>query len=472
MRFADGMAAMPSPVRVLVLCLLLVGPSSADGEVIVRWNQTQVPAAESLGISTLVIPAANTAAVQDAVRKGYRVYLEAEGPALANLKLPAESASGIVVSGTASAEQLQALRRRLSPATRVFSTVEGGAWPHVRLNWVTLRNDVLQVSSRTAQPWIESNAARVRLAGIGNDQARLLTYTWEPITISDMHQGPALENYLVAIAEAGTFGTDLVLPLHEGFQRSLLLGRPDARADWQQIRRYLDFYSWDLPARYQRISNIGVITAQPTDAFEVLNLLTRHNLSYEVIAPQDLPGRKLESLAVLIVTEPPGKQQVEALTQFARGGGTVVLSGLEGPIDWQGEPVSKTEQQLTYRIGNGLVLRRLQAIEDPNDFALDIRDVLGRDKRTLEIWNGVTVLAAPYQDPDTRTLLITLLNYAHVASPIQLRVRGTYSTVHYETPEAEAVLVPFRQRDGQTEFVLPELHVGGRVFLSRDGPSS
>ena len=36
--------------------------------------------------------------------------------------------------------------------------------PHVRLNEVTRRNDVLQVAGRSAQPWLENNGALVRLA--------------------------------------------------------------------------------------------------------------------------------------------------------------------------------------------------------------------------------------------------------------------------------------------------------------------
>ena len=58
----------------------------------------------------------------------------------------------------------------------------------------------------------------------------MLTYPWTPSTLSETDEGPALENYLLAIAEAGSFGADLVLPLHERFGRRLLLGQPQARA--------------------------------------------------------------------------------------------------------------------------------------------------------------------------------------------------------------------------------------------------
>ena len=83
---------------------------------------------------------------------------------------------------------------------------------------------------------------------------------------------------------------DLLLPLHERFQRRLLLGQPQARAEWGEIRRYVEFYSWSLPGRYRPIANIGVVTANPMQWFEVMNLLMRHNLPFELLAPARLAG--------------------------------------------------------------------------------------------------------------------------------------------------------------------------------------
>jgi hypothetical protein len=108
----------------------------------------------------------------------------------------------------------------------------------------------------------------------------------------------------------------------------------------------------------------------------------------------------------------------------------------------------------------------LKEIGDPNTFALEMRQMLGRDHRAIDIWNGITVVAAPYREPDGEAVLVAVLNYAHQLLPVQLRIRGTFSTVRYETPEDPAALLPHEHRDGCTEFVLPALHIGGRVFLS------
>jgi hypothetical protein len=202
---------MSSYARILFL-LLLVQPAPVQGEVLVRWDLDQVPARESLGVSTLLIRVDRTAAIEDALAKGYRVYVELDSGTPA--KLPAlERLSGVVVSGSASPKQLAGLKQRLAiPPAHIRSTEDRGKWPHVRLNWVTSEDDVLQVSSRTSQPWLENNGALIRIAQTErHGVAPLLAYPWTPITISDVHQGPALENYLVAIAEAGSFGSDLVL---------------------------------------------------------------------------------------------------------------------------------------------------------------------------------------------------------------------------------------------------------------------
>lgn len=463
---------MSTYCRFLVLFVLLSWPQvAARAEVLVRWDLDQVPSRESLGITTLVIPAAKAALLQEAVTKGYRVYLDMEAATLSAAAPIPESVSGVLVRGAASAQQLDALRQRLrAPGARVLPVDERGAWPHVRLNWVTMRNNVLQVSSRTSQPWLESNAALGRIGAVERHGAPfMLSPRWEPNTVADTDQGPALENYLVAIAEAGTFGYDLVLPLHERFERNLLMGTPAARADWQEIRRYLEFYSWDLPRQYRRVSNIGVVTADPMGAIEVLRLLSRHNLPFELMAPGALRDDALKGFALAIVLDPVGQAQVGALTRFARSGGIAVLNGPAQGVKWEGAvQLVDTERHVSYRLGEGRVLELLEPIANPDEFARDMREVLGTEGRVLDVWNGITVMLAPYQDPGGDTMLVTALNYAYDDQPIQVRVRGTFSLGYSESPGSAPVLLPLRQRDGHTEFVLPALRVGGRVFLSRE----
>jgi hypothetical protein len=457
---------MLTSLRVLTsLALLLSVVESARAEILIRWDQQQVPSPQSLALSTLVVPARNTAAVQHALAQGYRVYLEVEASALAGFIPPRQGLAGVVVKGNAGTTPLLQLRRQLaSRGARVLTLDERGKWPHIRTNWVTRNKEVLQVTSRSAQPWIENNAALFRIS----DAHQLVTYNWTPITLADKDEGPALENYLVAIAEAGSYGADLVLPLHERFQHRLLLGHPQARADWNEIRRSIEFYSWNLHGRYRPIANIGVVTAEPMLSFEVMNLLLRHNLLFDVMVPSELSAQKLAGFDLLVVPDKPVGRHIDTLMGFAQQGGTVVVFvSEEGSFPWRGpSPVLKTADRASYQVGKGRVVEVLKAVADPNAFALEVRQLLGREHRVIDIWNGITVLTASYDEPSGQTVLVTALNYAHQPLPVQIRVRGTFSEVHYESPEEPAALLPYEHREGYTEFVLPTLRIGGRVFLT------
>jgi hypothetical protein len=464
------------PIRdcVLALALLVWSGGVSRAEVFVRWDLDEVPSRDSLGIATLLIPASRPLALQDALAKGYGVVLDLDAASMSDALVPATPVSGVVVRGDASPQQLDALRQRLrSPGARVMRVDRRGLWPQVRLHRVTLRDDVLQVASRSAQPWLDSNAVFTRIAAAEGDATPLLLApVREPVTAVERDQGPALEDYLLAIAEAGSFGHDLVLPLHQEFQRRLLLGQPAARAEWRDIRRYLEFFSWDLPRRHRRVRNVGVMTADPMASIEILRLFTRHNLPVEVVPSGALPGANLADFALIVALDPLAPAQIPPLAAFARSGGTVVLNGPPSGLRWEGAvPVAKDARQGAYRLGEGRLLQLTDPVGDPDEFALDVRNVLGPQGRVVDVWNGITVLVAPYEDPAGESMLVTIVDYAHASQPIPVRVKGTFSQAHYESPESEPVLLPLRRRNGYTEFDVPAPRVGGRVFLGRERKS-
>jgi hypothetical protein len=466
----------------LAVCLVAARPAAA--EVLIRWDEAEVPSATSLGISTLVIPAENGAAVRSAVARGYRVYLEVTARALSAFVPPADGFAGIVVRGQASSQQLALLRSRVGRGARVITLDERGKWPHIRSNWVTRNGEVLQVSNRSAQPWIESNAALMRIihstpqgppskAMAGAPPSVFLTYAWQSEMQSELDEGPETDNYLVAIAEAGSFGGNLLLPLHKRFENDLLLGLPQARDAWQRIQRYLAFYSWELPSRYAPVANIGVATANALAWFEVMNLLSRHNLPFQLIAPERLSTEIAAALDVLIVLDPPTSGQYKVLDAFARRGGTVVIDVTAATTPSSSQrpwaavpPLLTSDERVTYQVGDGRVVEVRQGIANPDKFALEIREVLGPAHRTIDIWNGITVVAAAYKDPGGSRALVSVLNYAHQPLPVQLRLAGTFSLVQYESPEESPTLLPYEHRDGFTEVVLPALRSGARLFLS------
>ena len=391
-----------SAALLVVACL----GSIVEADVLVRWDQADVPSRATLGIASLVVPAANSGAIDRAEREGFAVYVE-------------------------QASEARLTPRHDSPGAEGIALESRGKWPHIRANFVARNNVISQVASRTAQPWIENNAALLRvLQTSASGSYPMLTYAWTPVTRAESEEGPAVENYLVAIAEAGSFGGNVLLRLHPRLQKDLLLGKPQARAAWNDIRRYIDFYADNLPRRYRRVVDVAVVTAEPMRAFEIINLLARHNVPFEIVDPKTAASRDLAPFKLLIVPDHVPDAASVATSFGARG-----------------------------------VLVTAEQSRDPNKLALEIRRLLGREKRTIDIWNGITVIAAPYQDPDGSGMLVTAVNYTYQPLPVQMRVRGTFSQVQFESPEQDAVLLPHERRDGFTEFVIPALRVGGRVFL-------
>jgi hypothetical protein len=208
-----------------------------------------------------------------------------------------------------------------------------------------------------------------------------------------------------------------------------------------------------------------------------MNLLSRHNLPFQLIAPAGLTTELTASLDLLIVLDSPTAAQFTVLDAFARRGGTLVLdrTGIAGNQAGSGSPwaalppLVTSDERVSYKVGDGRVVEVRKGIANPDRFALEIRELLGPAHRSIDIWNGITVIAAAYKDPDGRSTRVHVLNYAHQPLPVQMRIAGTYSLVQYESPEEPSILLPYQHRDGFTEVVLPALRTGGRIFLS-NGP--
>lgn len=410
--------------------VLLAAPVRA--EVLVRWDQPRVPDRAALGIESLVIPIEQIDAIQDAARKGYRVFVDVDGSRSGRRTIPPAARGGVVVRGEVSDAQMRRMRADLpDPAARVIVLEERGKWPHVRLNEMTSRDGVLQISSRTAQPWLEHNHALVRIAGLTGDSSRALSHAWTRRTPSGQTNEPSLDDYLLAIAEAGSAGVSLVLRLHPNLQDALLRGLPDARREWRAIREAIVFESW-VPAGYAAMADVAVVVRDPWAFYEPLNLLARHNVAVRLLSPDGLPGDALAPL--VIVVDPPGPP---------------VLAALEA-----------------HKAGDGEVMHLDEPVVDPNAFALDVRNRLGPERRSVDVWNGITVLLTSWRDEADGTMVVRVVNYAHLPRPVQLRIRGSFSRVHLEVPGEEPRLIPFVHRGSAAEVVIPSVRAGARLFLT------
>ncbi len=439
-----------------------------------QWNDATLPPASSLGVNDIVVAwerSAPAALLATARKQGYRVYVESPlDQATSAAKGCAEaSCAGIILnvleSESAETEKSIARLRSAYPKLRVLVLSPNGKQPKMRGSLVIKRDSVLEVSSPTAQPWIDTNLACIKIEQRARrPQIPLYTFSWA-------EQGPqtvlTADDYSLAVAEAGAFHADLVLPLDEHLQEGLNKRDREAWALWNQVRSTLRF-SADAGTRVlEPAANVAVIVDQLDTNDEVANLLSRHNIPFQVFIAADLKTEELKGFDIVIVFAKPNAETAERIKNLAMGGATVVAVDAHGKYSWQSsQPVQVNEHTTLYPVGNGKVLELAEPVSDPETFAQDIRRLLGKQNALLSLWNGLTTIAVPYKDSSARITLLELVNYAGEPLRLQVQVKGSFSTIRYETPEHGCCesLEPVKH-NGFTEFVIPEIRITGRVHL-------
>jgi len=359
--------------------------------------------------------------------------------------------------------------RSAYPKLKFLVLNRNGKQPDMRGGLVIKKDSVLEVSSPTAQPWIDSNLAFVKGERAAHPaQIPLYTFSWD---VSDAHQQKTLTatDYSLAVAEAGAFHADLLLQLDPHLQQSLGNHDAPAWALWNQVRDVAKFYSVpkDNDLQLKAAANVGLVVDHVDPSDEVPNLLARHNIPFRVFLTADFNAVDLEPLDVLIVFAKPDEGIKKQITVFANSGKTVVLVDAHGSYPWQSsQPDRLNEHTVSYVVGNGKVLELSEPVSDPETFAQDIRRLVGKRDSLLSLWNGLTTIAVPYKDREGILQAVEFVNYAAEPLRVQVQVKGSFSSVRYENPGHECCesLAPVRH-DGFTEFVIPDLRLAGRVHL-------
>lgn len=458
----------------LLLAGALLAPA-AFSKVYVRWTQNNLPAPKVLGVTDLVIPWSDDAQslVAAARKHGYQVYLEAN---LAQSATVAEAAAssgvaGIILNGSGAEEsQLQqtAGELRAKYAKLKFLVLsDHGKQPEMR-GWLVFKRDgILQVSSPTSQPWLDENLAMVRYErAFEPRQVPLYTFSWDLTDPLVKQNGPSPADYSLAVAEAGAFRADLVLELHPQQQKGLAVGDSHALADWEQVRQTIAFYQ--RPENQKDAAAVGIITDDYDTSYEEINLMARHNIPFRVLNSYSVKPQDLESFSVVIVFAAPGKELREGIQTFAEQGGVAVLVNLPGPYPWESPAAAKkNEHSVTYTVGKGRVIELGEAINDPETFAQDVRRLMNKDGIPVSLWNSLTALVAEYPGEKPGEATVELVNYDQEPIQVQVQVKGKFASVRYDSP-----LQPCCQElqpayvDGFTQFVVPNLLIGGRVHLA------
>lgn len=464
---------MGTASQVSLLCLFLLLPLPVWSSVFVGWSNPHVPAPEELGFRDIVVPWNESATSLLAnVKQGYRVYVQVstQQAAVAADKAAKNGAAGLLVAVTHSerepAQAMLASLRSSYPKLKILALTTEGKQPEMRGSMVIKRDAVLEVSSPTAQPWIDSNLSLVRIEQRAfPDQVPLYTFSWNASQSGEQRDRPQATDYVLAVAEAGALHADLLLQVDKGLQKALTEHDASAWKLWNQVRSAAKFKR-DGEA-LESAANLAVMVDDLDTGDEVMNLLARHNIPFRVFVPADLEEMHSQLYDVITVFAKPDEHAAAQLADFASSGKTVVLADAHGSYPWQkGEPLRLNEHATSYSIGSGKVLELSEPVSDPETFAQDIHRLIGKQNSLISLWNGLTTIAVPYSEEDGKVKLLELINYAEEPVRVQVRVRGSFPSVRYESPGGTSCqsLSPV-SHDGFTEFVIPALRIAGRVHL-------
>jgi hypothetical protein len=467
--------------RVLILvCLLASAPSW--GKVLLRWNQASLPPAATMGINELLVSWDADDLIASARRQGYLVYAEVPVSKTADFTGRAKRSdlTGIVFNpGDAQSGQVDDAFRQLQTAYSGLPIVvldSNAKQPQMKGQLVIKKDGILQVTSPTAQPWIDTNLALVKLdQAFRPAQIPLYEFQWDLSDSALQEHGPDTADYALAVAEAGAFRSDLILTLHSKLEKALSQNDSAAVKVLAQIKRYADFYARGDNNSGAPEANVGVIIDSPQKAYEPINLLARHNIPFTVLKTSGLKAQSMTAFDLLVVFAALNEPLTTAISDFAAKAGIVVVVGAQGSYPWQsGKSIPAGEHSVAYATGTGRVIELRGAVFDPETFAQDIRRLLEqdldqkKDELKISLWNALTVIAVPYDLPGGRGKVVELVNYSEESIPVQVRIKGSFSSIRYDSPERSCCesLTPV-QRGAFTEFVVPALRIAGRVSLSK-----
>ena len=348
-----------------VIAWLNVAP--AAGKVLLRVAAGPLPPAKAMGVSELVLhwPVHDAASLAKLRALGFRVFLEAGSNDLVAAAIAAERANlaGVIVDHTSSdaAPNNETFRstKAAHPKLLFRFLISGGKQPQMRGRLVVDRDGILQVSSPSSQPWLDTNLAVVRLAETFHpDEAPVLyDFHWDLSDAVHKEHGPSADEYALAISEAEAIRAEVIVDVPESLQEALVANQPAAWTLWNQVKQYIAFSSAAAADGMRPIANMGIITCDDQTNYEAVNLLARHNLTLETVRPQDLNAERLNRWNALVVFCAPRNPEIGLFNDFAKRGGIVVLVNQRGDYLWHSNtPARQDEHSATFAVGSGEIV--------------------------------------------------------------------------------------------------------------------
>ncbi len=257
------------------------------------------------------------------------------------------------------------------------------SWPGVQ----GLHADGSVATGPTGQPWVNSNAASIRIAQFKNSGKQL----W----VGSMpRSSPRAEEFVLAVADAAQCGAQWIVA--EG-------------GDAKRVQAALQFFAQHRKwTEWEPVGALGIVSdfEAPIER-EFLNLAARRGLSTRILdqrKPQGLAGLK----ALFWLREkPPDEKTLRFFTQWAELGNLLLLphgSKVDGAA-------TEEHGHKVYKAAKARIAVPLEVWADPYALVHQTHLLLSRRYDVMRLWNGGSLNPYYTQSADEKRAVIQLVNY-------------------------------------------------------------
>src|SRR5262252_4668414 len=234
-----------APVVCAAFLVSVIAGVPATAKVFFRVTPYPLPPARKTGVEDVVLlwPSPDSSSIARLRSGGYRVWLQCESKDLTEAVAAADQAlsTGVIVTNPANSNQ--SLEKQLSTLAVAHKNlafrnlISGGKQPQMRGRLVVERDGVLQVSSPSTQPWLDTNLAIVRLAqATYSDLVQTIyDFRWDTAEVPAGAWKPDAEDFALAIAEADADGSDVIIDFPAPLQKAMNEGDSQAWSLWKKV---------------------------------------------------------------------------------------------------------------------------------------------------------------------------------------------------------------------------------------------
>jgi hypothetical protein len=344
--------------------------------------------------------------------------------------------------------------------------ISGGVWPGIPQAGG-------QTGGPTNLPWVDSNGA-VLLIVRALAPGKGVWIDFDPPQQVKL----AAEAYILAVADAASYGARWVISLDDQFRADLTAKKPPALDTWKKVSDTASFFEQHNEAKnFEPMGPLAVVSNFAGDNWgageEALNLFPRIRQPFRVIARSRAAGASFAGLQAIFYVdeEAPDTALLQKLIAFARGGGTLFV-----PSMWpnpEGPPLP-AERYLLFNVralGKGRLAVCKEVQPDPYDVVADIQNIISHRNDVLRLYNAPSMNFFYQSSAQGSRGVIHLLNYSRRPGsdgPL-FYVKEPHKSARLVSPEiaSPADLQWAPQEAGGAELSVPRLSVYGAVELEK-----